>query len=453
MSFDSPIFIFFLSAFLILYYLVPTSARTSLFLVSGIIFLLAGDSRSAVIFSVFVGVSFVFAWLISASEAYRKFWFTFSIVSIFSILVVFRLLQKQEAHGFFPLGYSFYAFTCVTYLVDVYDRKLKPDFLRYSSAISFFPILVSGPITPLAKTIPQMQRPETLDWSLARQSSVRIAVGFFKKSVSEMMAASMLESLSNAQLSWGRCTWLYVIAYVAKYYADFSGYSDIAIGTAGLLGISIPNNFNLPFVATSVADFWRRWHMTLNWWANLYVFKPLVYTDAFSFLNRVPKLGAMLFAGRAYPALLLAMVVIGIWHGLTLNFLCWGLYMGVFLCLEMRFPSLPSRVGLKPVRILLTFFLLINGFVLFFSPNLKTALAMWARMYDMHAFVPSTFGYSFLIVTASVLVIPHLIDGALIHLEYLKRRPLLAAIACIILFGFHFFLDGFHGSLFEYSKF
>ncbi|MGE3760202.1 MAG: MBOAT family protein, partial [Pseudobdellovibrionaceae bacterium] len=421
MSFDSPLFIFFFATVLLVYSVLLSveKARLLLLLGAGIFFISQGNLFSLVVLSIYTIVTICLAHAISCADKQRRRIFALSLVLNFSSLLVFRIYQGQW--NIFPLGFSFYSFASVTYLVDIYFRRCGADAFQYAVAVSFFPTLISGPIFRLRNLIAQLKSPEVLDWVRARESSVLIANGFFKKAVSELISTSVIEGLTHTQPALSRFAWLQVIVFVAKYYADFSGYSDIAIGTAGLLGIKVPANFNLPFLATSIGDFWRRWHMTLNHWMNEYVFKPLIYTDALAFLRRIPQIGPTLFERRQYTAILAAMLAIGLWHGLTLTFALWGVYMGVLLGFEMAFASRWKPRLPRPIKIFATFFLVLNGYVIFMQPSLQSALEMFSRMYDPTVAYTSL-GMSYVIVVSLVLLVPHIFDFILIKNEYFKNH-------------------------------
>ncbi len=452
MSFDSPLYIFFLSIFLTTYILFAAKQTRQLLLIAGGIFFLAqANSQSAIILSVFALVSYGFAQLIANSRAHRKLIFALAILVNFGALIAFRIYQNEIPGGFFPFGFSFFCFASLTYLRDAYSTRVRVKPAEYLSALMFFPTLASGPIYRVTDLIRQIKEAPSLNWQRARFSVVLIANGFFKKAVSELIATAISSDLMPHDSAG--FAWLRVVLFTAKYYADFSGYSDIAIGSAGLLGINIPLNFNLPFLATSIGEFWRRWHMSLNHWMTEYVFKPLIYTDAFAFLNKIPAAGSVLFLKRQYPAAFIAMLGMGLWHGLNLNFALWGAYMGILLCLEMAFAykwkdKLP--IGLQ---IFVTFFLVLNSFAIFMNPDLNSIGRLFAHMYGFGNSGLTAVGFSYIVVVGLMLLVPHLIDYILIKNEYFQRRPFFALYTCITLLALHFLMDGFNGAPFEYFKF
>ena len=213
-----------------------------------------------------------------------------------------------------PIGISFYTFQSLSYTVDVYRGRIsaEPSLLRFASFITFFPQLVAGPIVRASQFLPQLyQRPQ-----LTRQdvdfALYRIVKGVVKKVVfADFIAASFTDRVLASPAEFTALeNWLALYAFTLQIYADFSGYSDVAIGTARLLGFRIPENFNRPYQALDVADFWRRWHMTLSTWLRDYVYYPLG--------------GSRKGAARTYANLWLTMFLVGLWHGATVNFVIYA---------------------------------------------------------------------------------------------------------------------------------
>jgi alginate O-acetyltransferase complex protein AlgI len=213
-----------------------------------------------------------------------------------------------------PIGISFYTFQSLSYTVDVYRGRIsaEPSLLRFASFITFFPQLVAGPIVRASQFLPQLyERPQ-----LTRQdvdfALYRILKGVVKKVVfADFIAASFTDRVLASPAEFTALeNWVALYAFTLQIYADFSGYSDVAIGTARLFGFRIPENFNRPYQALDVADFWRRWHMTLSTWLRDYVYYPLG--------------GSRKGAGRTYANLWLTMFLVGLWHGATVNFVIYA---------------------------------------------------------------------------------------------------------------------------------
>jgi len=397
-----------------------------------------------------MGLSYVAVLGFEFLPRWRRGIFWLAIAANVLAFLFFRL--QQETTQFFPLGFSFYSFAGITYLTSVYSKSFKARLLDYGAAIAFFPTLTSGPICDIPTLEKEIAEPAIVDWPRARAAAVRIASGFFKKGISELIAGALMPAFSWAPRETSGEAWLVVLAFAAKFYADFSGYSDIAIGVANLHGVDVPENFNLPFIARSIGDFWRRWHISLNVWVNHYVFRPLIYSDSFAFCRAIPGIGNTLFDHRHFLAVIAAMLVTGIWHGLTWCFALWGLYMGILLCFEM---ALGARTARWPdlIRRLLTFFLVINGFAIFMSKNIGDLVLRFKAMYALSPAKETDHLWRFVLITSLVLLVPHISDFVLQKYEYGQRSRVFAFVSCGLFLTLHFFLDGFRGAPFEYFRF
>lgn len=226
-----------------------------------------------------------------------------------------------------PIGISFYTFQAISYLVDVYrkDSEVVKNPLDFSFYLSFFPQLVAGPIVRASSFIPQLYQRFRLKKEEFSHSVYLIVKGLFKKMViADFLALNFIDRIFEAPLAYsGLENLLSVYAYSIQIYCDFSGYTDIAIGLALILGFKIPVNFNAPYQATSLTDFWHRWHISLSLWLRDYLYIPLGG-------NRKGK-------PRMYVNLLVTMVLGGLWHGANIRFLIWGVIHGVGLAIEKFF--------------------------------------------------------------------------------------------------------------------
>ena len=231
-----------------------------------------------------------------------------------------------------PIGISFYTFQAISYQVDVYRKQVQPvrNFLDFSFYLSFFPQVVSGPIVRASYFIPQLYRKYKLTRQEFSHSLYLILKGLFKKMViADFLSVNFVDRIFDAPLSYsGIENLLALYSYAIQIYCDFSGYTDIAIGLALMLGFKIPVNFNAPYQATSLTDFWHRWHISLSTWLRDYLYIPLGG-------NRKGKV-------RMYFNLLMTMVLGGLWHGANLRFVIWGAIHGFALVVEKLFRSLVS---------------------------------------------------------------------------------------------------------------
>jgi alginate O-acetyltransferase complex protein AlgI len=274
-----------------------------------------------------------------------------------------------------PIGISFFTFHELSYVIDVYRGVKKPmkNIADYALYILLFPQLIAGPIVrfnEISDQIIDRKNQETLDNRI--QGLFRFIIGLAKKVLIANSMAVVADQLFNAgaaNLSTEQA-WIGAIAYTFQIYFDFSGYSDMAIGMARMMGFKFPENFNNPYIAQSITDFWRRWHMTLSRWMRDYLYIPLGG-------NKVP-------TWRMYFNLWVVFIISGFWHGAEWNFLIWGCYHGLFLVFDKLFlTKLTSYIGKLP-RIVLTFFLVVIGWVFFRADNLNAAYDYLGVMFSPH---------------------------------------------------------------------
>ena len=274
-----------------------------------------------------------------------------------------------------PIGISFYTFQTITYTVDIYREKLKPSdsVWEFALFVSFFPQLVAGPILRASHFLPQLRekisnnnistrlRTITIHDTALRFGITLMAMGFFKKMFFADNVAPMVNEIFN--VPYGLESFSVIIGAIAfgvQIYCDFSGYSDIAIGAAIILGFNIPANFNKPFFATSPSDYWSRWHISLSTWVRDYVYYPLVFKHRRSSIV-------------VFSSLLFSMLLMGLWHGASWNFLIWGglhgIFLAVFTVLRKKYykptePFFKSKFG-KIFSIIITQYLIFFTFIAF----------------------------------------------------------------------------------------
>lgn len=241
-----------------------------------------------------------------------------------------------EWHWTFPLGVSFYTFQALTYTIDLYRKDAKPvrSLLAYFSAVSFFPTTLAGPITRVAALAPQMEKVRTLADTDTGKALFRIALGAAKKFlVADYLADNLVNRVFDFPNLYSSTEVLIAVyAYALQLYYDFSGYTDIAIGSAMLLGLKLPENFNQPYSARNLSDFWRRWHISLSNWLRDYLY--------FSFPG-------IRTSFMPYVALILTMVLGGLWHGPSWTFVIWGLLHGVGQAVVRGWQVFRGPVGLN----------------------------------------------------------------------------------------------------------
>ena len=278
----------------------------------------------------------------AATERGRKRWLAVSIIANLGLLFSFKYtafavdnaVSLARLFGFevhdrtweilLPLGISFHTFQGISYTVDVYRRQIRAvrSFLDYALFVSFFPQLAAGPIVRAVEFLPQMQTPPSPGAKQIADGLHLFLFGLFKK----VFIADQLDSLfvspvfSDPGLYDAAAQRVACFAWAAQIYCDFSGYSDMAVGIAKWFGFELPRNFNLPYLAVSIADFWRRWHLSLSTWLRDYLYFPLG--------------GSRGFEVRTYFNLMLVFVICGLWHGATWAWFAYGGVMGLGMCLH-----------------------------------------------------------------------------------------------------------------------
>ncbi len=280
---------------------------------------------------------------------------------------------------FLPVGISFFTFQSMSYTIDVYRGKIKPlsSLLDYAFYVSFFPQLVAGPIVRATDFIPQIRKPIRISRDMFAQGVYLIVVGLFKKAViSDYISLNFVDRIfDNPAFYSGGEILLGLYGYCVQIYCDFSGYSDMAIGIALLLGFRFPVNFNAPYKADSLSDFWRRWHISLSTWIRDYVYISLGGNrkgNVRMFLNQV-----------------VAMTLCGLWHGASLNFVLWGGMHGVLVCLHKFFQQTVMRhdrhyhpIGWRRiVSIFLTFHLVAFTWIFFRNQDFSNAWLMISQIF------------------------------------------------------------------------
>lgn len=269
-----------------------------------------------------------------------------------------------------PIGISFYTFQTLSYTIDVYRGALAPcrRLLDFALYVAFFPQLVAGPIVRASEFLPQldrMLRPQPVQFYSGLTQLLR---GFVKKVLIADHLATLVDPVfaTPEYFSW-LTVMLAVLAYAGQIYGDFSGYSDIAIGSARLLGFELPENFQHPYLARSPAEFWRRWHMSLSTWLRDYLYIPLG--------------GSRSGRLRTYRNLMITMALGGLWHGAAWNFVFWGLWHGLLLCLTRGWrPETSDRRLYRALSSAVTFVAVLIGWTLFRTASLPEFAVLWNQL-------------------------------------------------------------------------
>jgi D-alanyl-lipoteichoic acid acyltransferase DltB (MBOAT superfamily) len=342
--------------------------------------------------------------------------FVESFVLAFATLGVH--LQPHTLHIILPVGISFYTFQALSYSVDVYRRKIEPthDIVAFFSFVAFFPQLVAGPIERATNLLPQFYKRRTFDYEQAVDGMRQILWGLFKKIVIADNCATFVNWVFEDPSAQPSSTLLLGAVFFAfQIYGDFSGYSDIAIGTARLFGFNLMRNFAYPYFSRDIAEFWRRWHISLTTWFRDYVYIPLGG-------SRVPK-------AKVVRNTFVIFLVSGFWHGANWTFIAWGAFHAllflplILLNKNRKYTNTVAYNRLLPnikeiVQMGLTFLLVVIGWVFFRAENISQAFDYLGRMTEFET-LRATYSI-FTIKTASSWVIWAII--LMIIVEWIQRN-------------------------------
>lgn len=403
MSFSSVFFLFaFLPISLILYFITPKRFKTATLVLISLVFYAWGTPQYIVLMLFSVVFNYISGLEIDHYLSEERFTGA-RVTMIIAVIVNILLLGFFKYYGFLisninaltglhihytelplPLGISFFTFTVLSYIFDVYYERTyaQKNFLAFAAYVTFFPKVISGPIVQYADMEQQLQERIMVPAKFGAGINLFL-VGLAKKVLIADNLGVAFGAISGMENMSAATAWLGMIFYSLELYFDFSGYSDMAIGLAKLFGFNLDKNFNYPYLSTSISDFWRRWHISLGAWFREYVYIPLG--------------GNRCSTGKVVRNLAVVWLLTGLWHGASWNFILWGVYHGAFVMLE-RFvlKDFLEKVP-KPIRVFLTVFLVFFGWVLFFSPSLGSALHYYGQMFGAGhlGFIDATAKYYF----------------------------------------------------------
>jgi alginate O-acetyltransferase complex protein AlgI len=327
-----------------------------------------------------------------------------------------------------PIGISFYTFEAISYVVDVRRGRVAAErsLVHFMLFITFFPHLVAGPIVRPAHFLPQLRRPKHWDWMRLHLGLQYFVLGLFKKlAIADRMAAFADPVFADPSQYGSAAVWAAVAAYTIQIYCDFSGYSDMAVGLAHTLGYKLPQNFNLPYLATNVSEFWRRWHISLSTWLRDYLYIPLggSRTDR---------------DWQTTRNLMVTMILGGLWHGAASTFVVWGFAHGSLLVANRRWqewraarPALDRAMSTTPARlasIAVTLACVASLWVIFRSPSLSAAGAILDRLVVPHAGWLPPLPRRSLFIMVGVIIAGHLAGRYSLAKWSMPRLPVVGAV-------------------------
>lgn len=395
MLFNSFEYVFYFILVALLHFNLPRRWRTSFLLAASCYFYMCWQWKFIFLIAGQSAVNFLAGQRISrsASEAWRRFWLLSGLSVSLGCLFVFKyanftldsaaaLLQalglpylQRHINVILPVGISFFTFQTLSYTIDVYRRKCPEEksFLRFALYVTFFPQLVAGPIERATNLLQQFSRDCKFDWRRLQAALPLILWGLFKKVViADRLAIYVDRVYLRPELYNGPSLLLGTLFFAFQIYCDFSAYSDIAIGSAHILGYDLMQNFRLPYLANSISDFWKRWHISLSTWFADYVYIPLGG-------NRVSQLK---WGRNIFVVFLLS----GLWHGANWTFLAWGALHGVYYLIERVAEGRLSektrqRKHWQILRQLLVFTAVLLAWVFFRAANIGEAILILQRIF------------------------------------------------------------------------
>ena len=284
-----PFLYYFLPVVVVLYFLSPRRLKNDFLLFASLAFYAWGEPRYVFLMSASIILFYLYGIAIEQSKTFKKLWLTASVLTGAAMLAVFKyadfaLENWNRLTGMsipllrlaLPIGISFYTFQCVSYTIDVYrkDTRAQRNLIFFGTYVSMFPQLIAGPIVRYVDVEKELENRKT-DWEDMADGVLLFLTGLGKKVLLANPFGQLTETFRSSQDQSVLFFWLYAIAFTLHIYFDFSGYSDMAIGLGRIFGFRFPRNFNYPYISTSIAEFWRRWHMTLGGWFRDYVYIPL----------------------------------------------------------------------------------------------------------------------------------------------------------------------------------
>lgn len=392
MVFSSMIFLWiFLPVVLFLYFVSPSKIKNLILLIFSLIFYAWGEPKYVLLMIFSILITYLLGLLI---EKYFESKRTRVIILILSILINIGLLAYFKYFNFgieiingifgsnvfdvksimLPIGISFYTFQILSYIIDLYWGKItaQKNIINMALYISFFPQLTAGPIIKYKDLENQLSN-RKISISDFASGIRRFSYGLAKKVLISNTLGITVDAIFNGSLSDLNTpiVWIGAVAYTLQIYFDFSGYSDMAIGLAKMFGFHFNENFNLPYISKSITEFWRRWHISLSTWFKEYIYIPLGG-------NRRGSI-------RTYINLMIVFFVTGLWHGASWNFVCWGIYYGIFLIIERLF--LNKYIDKNKYSIVFhcyALIIIVVGWVMFRANGMQSAIKLYEIMFNLN---------------------------------------------------------------------
>jgi len=387
--FNSLQYLIFLPTVFLLFWLLPHKLRVPLLLVASYVFYMSWRPIYGLLILGLTAANFGMAFGIAKSEKHKKLWLAATVALNLIVLGIFKYTgfmlcelkdgfhlaginwKEPHLHILLPLGISFFVFEFIHYAAEIFKGKpLVKSFPQFALFASFFPTQIAGPIKRYQDFIPQLSIPAKFRWEYLDEGMQLILMGLTKKVLlADNLAMVVQAGFNHPEQFSGIDMWLITYAFAFQIFFDFAGYTDIARGSAKLFGYKVPINFNLPYLAANISDFWQRWHISLSTWLRDYLYIPLGGSRCSKLLN--------------YRNLFITMTLGGLWHGAASHFLLWGAYQGIVLILHREYCGLLEKLNVSKAvlqsklyhvfSIIFTFHIVCLGWVLFRADSEKVA--------------------------------------------------------------------------------
>lgn len=397
MLFNSLEFLIFLVVIITVYYMIPHRFRWFILLVGSYYFYMSWNPALIILILITTIITYISARLMKYDK-WRKTLMIISVISCLGILFFFKYFEllvstvvsianltllsidNPTLNILLPVGISFYTFQTLSYVIDVYNKKIEPEkhFGIYALFICFFPQLVAGPIERPQNLIPQLKTEKLFSYDKAIYGVKLMIWGFFKKIVIADSVASFVNlAYNNVEAANSVALVIATFLFAIQIFCDFSAYTDIARGCANILGIDLMDNFKQPYLSKNIKEFWSRWHISLSSWFRDYVYIPMGG-------NRVKK-------QRFYFNLLVTFVLSGLWHGANYTFIVWGLLHGLYLVvynlIKGKSNSLESNINIvKAINVTFTFLIVCFAWIFFRANSMNDAIIIVDKVFSSTLF-------------------------------------------------------------------
>ena len=472
MQFVSFTFLLLLPAVALINFIIPRKFRYLWLLVTSIAFYLSIDVKASLVMLGTVVVTYFSALLIekvSGATDGKKSKASTVVLALTVIIEVAALLVFRSGKIIGTIGISFYMLKALGYIIDVYkgDEVAEKNFLKMALFVSFFPQVISGPIDRAGNLLPQFAYPVTVDFDRLRDGFLQMLWGYFLKLViADRLAIFVNSVFQSPETAEGSIVAIATIFYTFEIYCDFAGYSAIAIGVARILGIDVKKNFDCPYLSKSIAEFWRRWHISLSSWLKDYVYIPLG--------------GNRKGTVRKYLNVFIVFVVSGIWHGSGITFLVWGILHAVYQIMGYILSPVRNKlvevfkidregISHRTVKTIITFLFVNLAWVFFRASSIEQALTVIRKSFEFtpwvftdqslytlglsrSSFGVGVFGIALLIITDLMAYRGFEIREKIIR-QGIWYRWAVMIVAIIVILVFGIWGAGYNASSFIYQQF